>query len=385
MYNIASPYTREQLITRNRLYIRTLLGRPLLLTGFIILAVSAFLNMIIAAVFSREIFTVVDAVNKYMQQNAGGFDAEFSINANISTSDLLLMASLLVMYLSSRKPRSASAPKVGVTLFWVWTILMLIGDIGTCLVFITVPLAIFFIVQNVALGDDSLLSEVGNNDLGQRAIYLTLGIVIFVFIVFAALYIIRGISRLRFGSSIRNSISSEILTSKGAVTYAVTNLIISVIPLVSSLFLLMVANSINFKEILSQATIGIPVEIPYDNLLLLATVSSVLTALFPVFMSIFALKYHKHICSAGEHGENLPTIPVAYPADNSPSDNATEPATSNAYGSQNPYESVVDTPAEEPYTKSDTAHPVPRYCNQCGSKTDAGQRFCNQCGARLHN
>lgn len=314
MYDTSTPYTQEQLINRNRLYIRSFLGSPLLITGFIVLLISLVLNLLVSLIQMGIAFTtIIESINTLIENNTDGPHMGFSAKMDLPINNILLLVSILVMYKSSCKPKKTSAPTTGVTIFWIWTILALVSDIGSALACLLIPLILSLMMWIIASVGVDLMAQFGIENVADNILYIILLLVFVVLVVYATLYIVRGINRFRFGLSMRNSVTSETLSSKGAVPYAVTNLLISAVLILSSLFMLWLSYNYDLKSILSEIEYTSPIaEIPFDTVFLFAAMSSILTSLLPIFMSIFALKYHSHICAAGTNGENLPVPPVAY-------------------------------------------------------------------------
>ncbi len=388
-------------VTRNRNYIKEFLSKPFLLIAFIVIIASTILSYIVAAVSTSAMIPFVEVINEYANNMTDG-NVTFSVSGNISLGNIvsiLLIVSLIAMYVASRNQDKPDAPKGAVTTFHIWSILSMIGDFITAGVFLLCPLLFGLIFTLIAKADTSALG-VAPLDLPGRVIFVTIAICSIIFIAYAVLYIIKGISGFRFGSSLKNSISTPELSAKGCKAFAVTNIINSVFvafcSIVSS-FVTLVLPSIESPSPEFDFMFDAYKAIPMDVITVCSLINTLLSLVTPVCLAIFALRCKKHIENAGENGCNLPApapfVPVQTPqpayTTSTPQPQQTTPAQPAAdTDNDNPYAEAFGTPepvaptAEQAPAQENTS-PAPKFCNMCGLPVKPEQNFCNGCGHKL--
>lgn len=388
-------------VTRNRNYIKEFLAKPYLLIAGILIIASTVLSSVVSIVQTAAMIPFFEKFNEFANQMSNG-DVSFSVSGNISLGNIasiLLIVSLIAMYVASRKQEKPDAPKGAVTAFHIWAVLSMIGDFITAGLFLLCPLLFGLVFTLIAKADTSAFG-VAPIDIPGRVIFVTIAICSIIFIAYAVLYIIKGISGFRFGSSLKNSISTPELSAKGCKAFAVTSIIncvfvafCSIISSLATLALPSIESPASDFDLMFEAYKAIPM----DVIAVCTVISTILSLVTPVCLAIFALRYKKHIENAGENGCNLPApapfVPVQTPqaayASNTPAPQQTAPAQpATDTDNENPYAEAFTTPepadpASVQVPAQENTPPAPKFCNMCGHPVKPEQNFCNGCGHKL--
>ena len=393
-------------VTRNRKYIMELLAKPFLLGAGVVIIIATVLAYALSIVQAASMLPFLEKFAELASEMTDG-NVSFSTSANFSIGNLtgiLLIASLIAMCVASRKQEKPDAPKGAVTAFHIWTILSMIGNLFTAGLFLLLPLLFGLVFTLISTAGISWFDG-APVEIPGRVIFVCIAIFTIIFIGYAVLYIINGISGFRFGSSLKKSITTPELSAKGCKAFAATNIINSVLlffsSIISSVFLLAIP-SVESPAPELDLMFEVYKTIPLDLIAICSAVTTVLSLVAPICLAIFALRYKKHIENAGENGCNLPEpapfVPVQTPQPVYTGTYAqpqvtpaaqTAPETTSEADNENPYAEAFnapETPAAPVYTQTpaqENSAPAPRFCNMCGRPVTPEQNFCNGCGNKL--
>ncbi len=388
MFNQNTP-NRDALITlRNRQYIKSFLARPFLITAAIIIIISLVLTLITALVqtvagVAAFIEFIVDRINENIDTKS---NLSLSTNLNISLESLLLVASMFAMVIASRKGKKQTAPCGAVSVFFVWTVITMVGDLTTALAYLIAPIIFAAIIGIISqAGNVDIATQLGIQNIPQRVINVAVVILCAFLLLHAVLYIIRGINRFRFGSSLRKSVVSGTLSAKGCTAYAATNIIICILLFFSTILSTICLHSFISGDLAKTTDWGAVIsKMPLTLLSVCSFIITSLSCVIPLLMSIFALSYQKHINAAGENGCNLPEpmLPVAPVTKESPCETTNEEDATDSAQNNNPYSAIV---APAPQKEAETAENAStRFCYMCGEPVTPDQSFCIHCGNKLN-
>lgn len=309
MQNNYDPFRSTRLIMRNRQYVKQYLGKPITLAiPIVILAVAVISGFMSFVVFAIGMGEWLADVGSWMSQDTG-VDFTFNVSpSSLSLMTIVMCVAMFIIHSKSKNQDPSSMPNGGVTTFWVWSIITLVQDIISCVVLVFVPI-IFGAIFSLAFNRMAYVGETSGPEGGIIA--LAIGLLFFVFAIMIFVILFKSINRFRFASSIRKSITTEDLTSKGAVPYAVMNIITAVFGVIGNAIAFGFIGVLNeYWSELMQGGAGytdIPV-LPesFMSIMGISLVASTLSLLEPVLMGVFALGYSKHIKAAGVGGSNLP-------------------------------------------------------------------------------
>lgn len=303
---------REALLTnRNRLYIKDFLARPFLRQAAILIIISMIISLLISLTQAFVgLASITDYIIRLIRQSsfewidppAISFGLDFSIN------NVILVASMLAMYIASRKAKKQSAPLGAVSVFFVWCIITMVGDFISALIYFAIPILVFTAMGiTLGAGGTEILTQMGVPSLPPRVKFIAALVFCLVFAVYVVLYIIRGISRFRFGNALRMSISTSSLSARGCKTYATVNIIFCILLFAGTLMSSVGLNIFSKTELARTTEWGRTLSaMPLSFLGICSMIISLLSCVIPILLATFALRYKKHIEAAGENGCNLP-------------------------------------------------------------------------------
>lgn len=310
--NAQSAPDRNALITnRNRLYVKGFLARPFLRQAAILIVISMIISLLISLTQAIVgLASITDYIVRLIRQDSFEWidPPSISFAFDFSINNVLLVASMFAMYIASRKARKQSAPLGAVSVFFVWTIITMVGDFISALIHIAIPILIcttFGILEGGGVID--IESQLGIPTLPDRVKGVAVLAFCLVFALYVVLYTVRGISRFRFGNSLRRSISTTALSAHGAKAYGTVNILLSTLLITGTLISSVGINLFSKTELARTTEWGQALSaMPLSFLGVCSMIVSLLSCIILMSMAIFALRYKKHIDAAGYNGCNLP-------------------------------------------------------------------------------
>lgn len=260
-----------------------------------------------------------------------------------SVFTLLAAIGFIVMFAKSRNDDPSSNPSSGAGILRV---LSLIGFI--CAIIVVVLLVILFVLAYFFL--DSLVSYANLDSSAATVLWIGCGVLILIVSIF---YLIITASCKNFYRSIKRSLTTVDLHTKGSVAFGVFNIIGAIF-----MGLSLVGSLISVISAFSAAT-------------LTSALASGITFITCVMTAAFALGYNSYIKEQ--------KLSYAAPHDGGPS-GAYFPSDYN--NAPNPYAAPrQDKPYQDNYANYN-APQSPAVCPNCGAPTD-GSPFCSNCGTKL--
>lgn len=272
---------------------------------------------------------------------------------------LLVAIGFFIMFAKSRSDNPDSNPSGGVGILRV---ISLIGFI--CSIIGVIFLVILFVLSYFLLNELVTNSNLDSN--AATVIWIVCGVLILIFSFFL---IFVTASCKNFYRSIKYSLNSADLHTKGAAAYGVINIIGAVF-----LGLSLVGSAVT---VFSSGG-------AYSLISLISTALSFITA---IFTASFALGYNSYIkrfkynysAPYGAGPANVYSEPVAQ----QPYYAAQQPYNNDMYNS---YNAPVQQNQPNPYS-AEAQRPSPQeqpsFCPNCGAKTEPNAPFCPNCGAKL--
>ena len=341
---------------------------------------------------------------------------------------LLISAAFLIIYFKSRNESPASTPNAGVTILFAFSIVELVGVIFILLAFVALFVLLFYLYFRLNAGNrvgfniDFGFASLDDwlNDKTAPAVLLVIIIVGLVVLAIAAfLLLFTSINKVRYYGSVRKSLNTVELQSKGAKPYGV----MCVLGAVSA--------GVSLLSMPSALFVDAPVKVPkfFTAVLIVSLLSQAAAFVTKIFEAKVALCYKTHIdaikygyathaapaasyspfaAGAGygtpqEQRANNPYLNRPAPAEPAPfaaapvytapvdfapeEESITENSYSDPYGADAPDVPAEPAaqPAEDPVTapveESEPAA-IPT-CPVCGAEIDPTAPFCGNCGNRL--
>ena len=302
---------------------------------------------------------------------------------------LLIATAFILMYVKSRSESPESNPSAGVSIMYVLSVISLVFMIiGTVLAVLGSLLLMYLTVNVNNYSGQSI--DLGN---GQRfyidgPVFTALFIILIVVILGAVIYgLISVISQKRFYSSVKTSLNSVELESRGAKAYGVICVIDSVF-----MILAFIGNIFNLIGLSSLGLPGVS-----GGAVILSLISLAVSIAIRINLAMVALGYKKHIdkIKYGYNG-NQPPFNGVPTYDNTPRPPYTAPqqpysAPQQPYRPQPPQRPYNDgfggaqPPRQQPYNDGFGNQPrqqAPAVCPKCGAPAD-GSPFCGNCGTKL--
>lgn len=392
MYEQYTPDRRDLLAQRNKQYIKDFLRKPFTLVIAVAILSVSILDSICSILSSVGMIPIIEQLNELLRSTEFGENSSISIStkAGMPVNTVLLLLGLCIMYFKSRKKDDSSAPVAGATVFYVWAIVSLVGDLLAALMITLLPILIFIGISyiNAHTGEPAVDAVFSLLPFGSDSTWIVLtGLTLSaMLIIMAVIYVISGISRLKFASSLRKGVTEGILSSKGIVPFAIVNIIFAVMALHSALCMLptvfysdrsIVTGYSQLDEILSA--------VPIPLIMATAIISLALSAIVPLFLARFALRYRKHILNAGEDGCNLPepelvSVQACAPCESDSHINTQTDPNAVWDSDANPYAPIASATEEDVDAPPVT---VSSFCFMCGNPVTPEQKFCANCGNKL--
>ena len=389
----------------------------------IIRAVTTVMTVVASAVSAKYIYAftinvlrrydapydVINTVHEQMSSSTASTVASIVPSALIG---ILIAVAFFIIYFKSRDDSPEASPKSGFGILYVIGVLNVIGAIlvslllALCIVAVIILAVEFSKYLNGAYGaynDLSLPFDIdGYYSMSSGAATVLAVVLAIVFAVTAFIVLFYYINQLRYYSSLKNSISSVELLSKGARPYGVMNIIFAVISALNLLSLPALYSSIDMLGIDSSSMVIVGV------LLAVLQIASVASMFLEGRIAIGYAKqidkvkfgYNTHAPAAGPYspfvagssandyqnaayadqmgGYREPSgfngAPYyANPPQTPPAGSANHAQPSgNSYADD--YESVASPKAQAPAST---------ICPACGAPAEPGAPFCGNCGTRL--
>lgn len=299
---------------------------------------------IIQALFG-SCFTLSFALNHFFM-TAFKFNITFMLELTSVALYIFMVIGYIVVYLKSKDPRPASSPVIGFRILHITTVMK----------FLLISAAVGISMNNYKDFDNLLHSYITRTQIGETIIKL-ISVVSFILIALVVLIlafvILFYLMQIRFFSKLKKNMVSLTLTYKGAMIFAVTNIIYAlIIPL------------IGFNEyigVMNNSSNSIRALLPIGSVFFA-------TSLF-ITNAIMALSYRKYIkrtayqitTSVYEQPEALPVI-----------------GATNVMSQQN------ITPPASPYkTYAELNNIMTSTCPFCKNEVSSNNIFCHQCGRRI--
>ena len=332
-------------------------GKVLALGIFYLISVVLSFVFASSVSYSAIIYQMIDLLSRQgvnvpyqvMDQIAASTSSSAIISAVFSSIFPILTAiAFIIIFVKSRNASEASSPITGVNILYVLSMISLVFTIIGVVLFALAYIGIFVI---------GVVASNRNNSEYSGLIIAGMVFLGLILIVYAVLTIIYCVSCKNFYRSVKRSITTPELESKGAVPYGVFNIIFAVFTFIS----------------MSSSFIVFP---GVGGVLFAA---GLVNLLINIFIAIIALGYNKYITGIKQGINTAPYGAAPYQAApgtpyNTPDYTAPQP--------QNPPYADPATPTEQqPYTEQ--PHPQAMYCPNCGAKTDPGAPFCSNCGTKL--
>ncbi len=363
MANINALQSMNPYVLRNRLYLKEFMRKPIFLATGILYAVSAVLSALVSAVAIipvQQMFT-------YMV-NTGLIELDQDINLSVSISLPLAVVAgavaFILMYKSAKNPNPASAPTVGLAIFWGLAIYNFVSIGAGALVFIALIILIALTLANPngsmtpvwELIEEYIINIGATTSAGlttheMAQVFLIAMLVSFTvaLIAFLGYGLFISVSYYKFASSMRNSCRTEFLSCKGARRYGIINIITAASCISSVVYMLIYGVLLYIPEAsASLGEIGLTPD-AFLPLIILTLIASAVNAVANIFQAKIGFGYRKHILAAGEGGTNLP-LPVIVATDfGTPqagqSENSVQ-ATENVYAPAHEEKVIEVTPVE---------------------------------------
>lgn len=294
--------------------------------------------------------------------SSSGISSSFSSHLSSLLLAGLICAAFLIIWIRCRDAAPGASPRPGFTILYVLAIIHLIGTIVAAVAVCIVNILLFVYYSRLSSGGGSLYDEKDFTfirDLYDRfpplkenesSIVLGVAVALLTFTIIAfAVILIRSIGRVRFYSSIRKSLSSVELYSKGALTFGVTGAIGMVFRATCalSMFSVLFMGSVNGKK---NPFIGFAI------LMILAELASAF-ALYLEFR--IAMGYKKRIFDVKYGYSNsaeepaAPYAPFSAPVQQEQPDLSFTEAARPAPDDANPYQAPAAEVADNPVCAGD--------------------------------
>lgn len=284
-----------------------------------------------------------------MNSSLGGISASMIAGTFFSSLFTLLIAiGFIIMFAKSRNDHPSSNPSAGVGILRVISLITFI-----CAIICVVLLVILFIAAYFFL--DYFVNNSNMDSRSATIIWIACGVFILIFSFF---FLFITASYKNFYRSIKRSLNTVDLHTKGAAAYGVFNIIGAVLMGMATLGTLITAIS------------------SFSAAALMSLVSNALSFIILIMTASFALGYNSYI--------KRQKYSYAAPYDGGPAGGAYYP--NEPYDAPNPYAAPQQN--EPPYQQNNypeyqAPRSAPGFCPNCGAPVDGATPFCSNCGTRL--
>lgn len=347
-------------------------------------------------------------------------NTNFSSFTSSSVAYAVVAAAYIIIYIKSNSKNPNASPSVGFTILFVVSIIQLVGCIGASV------LLSFFIV-GVGISVPFILSDNSSGLSSDETTIIAVALIILA-VLFAALiflFLLKGISYFNYIKSVRRSMTSVELSSKGARAYGISDLLLGILYASYALLAVALIPLLPYLASLDGEIGALYRGVNFAPIFILAAVSTILTAINFFLGAKVAFGYRKYIDNVkfGYGAGDAPMPPQMFPpqpAYTQPMNSAQPPSPMPPAYPQNipdapqPADSGQPAPVSDdrfpPYanTPTDAAPGAPVYqpfnvmnhrqpeidlitpsgvisshCPVCGTDIDADAAFCSSCGTRL--
>ncbi len=401
MYSPEAPYTHDQLIIRNRQYTKDFLRKPFTLILAILIIFTEVSNSAIS--FLMWLSTMImpaEEITLYLQDILGTDSIEFgggSFDMSAPVGSIALIVAILILYIKSRNTDYRTSPTTGTVILKVYSTINLIAQTISSVLLILIPIIAGIILKEVQNNYNSYSAGLPDRIIGISVFLVTLYILFNV-----ALNIINAVGLRNFSVSLHHSLTTEKLSHKGATLYAISNFIRlgeTAVTTIAAAAILYNASD-NLNAMTDGELSAIFEQMPFRAIGLLLLLALPVSALKNIILSLFALRYRRHIIDAGENACNLPPLVLPYnkvaeseaseetSVAGSPQTEASALQTENE--NNNPY-AVLHKPTESPGSSStaetertESHNATPNFCCMCGTPVTPEHKFCAHCGNKLN-
>lgn len=380
-----NPYEQNQLI------VKSYFKKPIVLIIGIFTILSAIVSVVIStltATATSNIVSVFSSISNNMNIQSNEVLSELSkqmtgvskIFSSVPSTLITLLSAVafILIFIQSRSSNPKSVPNAGVGILHVIAIIKFVLSIIVAVLF---GLLIAFLFVAVSLATSS------SNEAGAAYIFVVILSVILAGI--ATLLITYSVSRAHFYKSVKLSLTSINLHTKGAKAYGVFNIVFAA---TNGLSLLWTALAIAvFKagtRTVSGAMTMDQANIIFDSLSDVYELSLFTTALglvMSILTAVVVLGYKKHIESyTNGYTSNAPNTTQPYMQQPyAPQAEPVQPDLSQQPYYQPPVSPVPQT--QQPQQSGQPQSPASPYsfCPNCGKKVGADDMFCNYCATKL--
>lgn len=284
----------------------------------------------------------------------------------------LIAAAFLIIYIKSNNDDPASSPQAGVSILYILSIIGLVASI----------ISVVFIVLGIILGialmamlrsgalEEVLPADSIGGEMGVRLIGVGIVVLIVVSLIVGFFMLFTAVSQKQFYQSVRTSMTSVELSSKGAAPFGVVNIIMAVFS-VSSVFGALTLPST--MALLPSLTEDLGISYTMDTsalgvISIVAGISALITLLTYIFQAKLALGYKKYIDDIKEGYASASF--AEQPAPPIPPTGFVPPVSAQPVQPQQDIEFVL--PTTNAYL-----------CSRCGKQVDADATFCPYCGNKI--
>ncbi len=345
-----NPFAQNVAIVKNYFKRGAMLTQAILYIIAVVasLALSVFMSVAFSDIFASlysdpAMFADMPSEMQPFFEQLLGTQPTFSVNLTSLILPALIATASFIIYFKSKNDDPMSNPMPGFTL---WYVVAIINLVSVCAASLLLLLFIFlFVVLLVAMGSDPSMAS----DMPFITGFFVGMMVMFALLI--ALVLTYGISNVRYIKSVRDSLCSVTLSSKGAGAYGTCNIIYAV---VSGFSILMM---IGFWALFALLGDIVPEFADLEALApiyLIGAVTSVFQLVTYIVEAVIAKGYKKYIDNITTGYGDVATVQPMY--------------TPDTY--------VAEMPAGNNTMQS-------ACCPHCGAAASDNDIFCNACGFKI--
>lgn len=275
-----------------------------------------------------------------------------SIVATAIASAVILLAAIafFIMFAKSRSADPDADPVAGVTIMRVFSMISFVCAIVLSVICVIVYLAAYFM-------EDTLVKAINFDGQTWMILFVILGILLLIFIFFL---IFSAAAYKNFYRSVKRSLTTVRLETKGSVAYGVLNILAAILKGLSLIgYAIILFKSFNIAN-------------------LLAMIVMLLAFLINVFTASLALGYNRYIKQQKLGYNNTPY-------GGRPNSDFSAPRQNGYDGGYQKYTARQQSaPAyQDHFSDYNLPEDRPSYCTYCGAEVDGSAPFCSNCGNKL--
>lgn len=359
MYNnqtTFNPYAQNTAIVKD--YFK----RPKVLFMAILYFISVILS--VASIFTMsdslsdsyiEMFNEIglaEAAQAIQSFSANGGDTIYTTISMIPSLAVTVLTAIafLLIYFKSKNQNPEASPKGGFVIMFIISIFQLVASI-----FAVAMILLIFVVFAIVFASLTNIpySEVTAED--QTILFILLGVIFVVFALLMVLMLVYAIGRFNFYKSVKNSVTSVTLSSKGAGAFGISSIILAIMEIlfvVPSLVLVLIMTNIPIGgQMLSMESTGLTA-----SAFTITCFTVILTGIVCFTDASIALGYKRYI-KKFTRDYSSPTQPIY-------------------------------TQPQPAYNRAPYEHPIAQVqqtnvCPQCGTTCKEGDSFCMSCGTKI--